>query len=190
MAIATKIVSLAELLDGGFSKSGIRKAFSRFKCERDPDVSMFLKAHAIQNEGTGASRTYLALSSDALDEDRLEVVAFVTIAVTVTDYTDIDLGRRLQIMGRVPGVQTSNFFPGYLVAQLARDDRYTHEDFDASELLPFAEEMIADAISVVGGRFAYIDCRDELVSYYERQDYESLFYDGSRGLHKLIKPLF
>ena len=93
-------------------------------------------------------------------------------------------------MGRVPGVQSSNFFPGYLVAQLARDDRYTHEDFDASVLLPLAEDMIHGAISVVGGRFAYIDCRDELVGYYERQDYESLYYDEDRELHKLIKPLF
>ena len=190
MALSVHIKPLAELLDGGFSKSSIRKAFSRFTCERDPDVSRFLKAHAIQNEGTGSSRTYLALSSEALNENRLEVVAFVTVAITVTDFTTIGVDRRLEIMGRVPGVQSSNFFPGYLVAQLARDDRYTHEDFDASSLLPLAEDMIFDAISVVGGRFAYIDCRDELVGYYERQDYESLYYDEDRELHKLIKPLF
>ena len=117
------------------------------------------------------------------------MVAFVTVAITVTDFTTIDVDRRLEIMGRVPGVQSSNFFPGYLVAQLARDDRYTHEDLDASSLLPLAEDMIFDAISVVGGRFAYIDCRDELVGYYERQDYEPHSYE-ERELHKLIKPLF
>ena len=156
MGIRVEIESLSEIIAEGFSKSGIRKAFSRFKCGRDPDVSPFLKAHAIQNEGTGASRTYLALSSDSLDGGRLQIVAFLTVAVTVTDYTDIDLGRRLQIMGRVSGVQTSNFFPGYLVAQLARDDRYSHEDFDASELLPFAEEMMRVSVGVVGGRMAYL----------------------------------
>lgn len=86
----------------------------------------------------------------------MQIVAFLTVAVTVTDYTDIDLGRRLQIMGRVSGVQTSNFFPGYLVAQLARDDRYSHEDFDASELLPFAEEMMRVSVGVAGGRMAYL----------------------------------
>ena len=190
MAVATKIVALAELLDGGVLQIRHPQGFSRFTCERDSDVSRFLKAHAIQNEGTGSSRTYLALSSEALGENRLEVVAFVTVAITVTDYTTIGVDLRLEIMGRVPGVQSSNFFPGYLVAQLARDDRYTHEDFDASVLLPLAEDMIHGAISVVGGRFAYIDCRDELVGYYERQDYESLYYDEDRELHKLIKPLF
>lgn len=42
MTAATKIVPRAELLDGGFSKSAIRKAFSRFSCERDPDASLNL----------------------------------------------------------------------------------------------------------------------------------------------------
>ena len=40
MAVSVDIKPLAELLDGGFSKSGIRKAFSRFTCERDPDVRL------------------------------------------------------------------------------------------------------------------------------------------------------
>lgn len=189
MAVKVDIKPLAELLDGGFSKSAIRKAFSRFSCERDTDVSLFLKAHAIQNEGTGASRTYLALSSDALDADRLEVVAFLTVAITVTDYTGIDLDRRLQIMGRVPGVQSANFFPGYLVAQLARDDRYTHDDFDASELLPLAEELMRVSVGAVGGRMAYLDCRDELLEYYREQGYQPLYFDKTKGLHKLTKPL-
>lgn len=190
MERAVDIKPLGGMLAEGFSKSSLRKAFSRFSCKRDPDVSFFLKAHAIQNEGTGASRTYLVLSSDALDEYRLEIVAFLTIAITVTDYTDIDMKRRLQVMGRVPGVEVANFFPGYLVAQLARDDRYTHEDFDASGLLQFAEDRMLDAATAVGGRFSYVDCRDELVGYYEGQDYERLYFDEARGLHKMIKPLF
>ena len=42
----------------------------------------------------------------------------------------------------MPGVQMSNFFPDYLVAQLARNDRYSHETFGASELLSFTEEWL------------------------------------------------
>lgn len=41
MVVDVDIKPLAELLDGGFSKSAIRKAFSRFSCERDQDVSLF-----------------------------------------------------------------------------------------------------------------------------------------------------
>ena len=49
---------------------------------------------------------------------------------------------------------------------------------------------MCDAAAAVGGRFSYIDCRDELVSYYEEQDYERLYFDEARSLHKMIKPLF
>ena len=112
MELEVDIKPLGELLAEGISKSSLRKAFSRFACDRDPDVSFFLKAHAIQNEGTGASRTYLVLSSAALDEYRLEIVAFLTLAIAVTDYTKIDVERRLQIVDRVPGIEVVNFFPG------------------------------------------------------------------------------
>lgn len=152
-------------------------------------MALFLKAHAIQNEGTGASRTYLALSSEALGEDRLEVITFVTLAIAVTDHTAIGTNRRLLVMGRVPGVETAGFFPGYLVAQLARDDRYTHDDFDAARLLPFAEGLMREAAGVVGGRLAYLDCKPELLGYYQGQDYDSLYYDEGRGLYKMVKPL-
>lgn len=189
MAIAVDIKPLGELLAEGFSKSSIRKSLARFSCERDEDVSFFLKAHAIQNEGTGASRTYLALSSKGMDEGRLEVVAFLTIAITVTDYTTVDVPQRLEIMGRVPGVETIDFFPGYLVAQLARDDLYSHDDFDASELLPFAEELMRESIRMVGGRLAYIDCKEELLGYYVEQGYDQVFYDEEKGLYKLAKSL-
>lgn len=118
MPIAVDLKPLGKLLAEGFSKSSLRKAFARFSCERDPDASRFLKAHAIQNEGTGASRTYLALSSAGMDEGRLEVVAFVTLAITVTDYSSVDIRRRLEIMGRVPGLGSLNFFPGYRLGWL------------------------------------------------------------------------
>ena len=132
----------------------------------------------------------MAASSLALDEDRIEVVAFVALAVSVAGCATVDTARRLEAMGRVPGVETSNFFPGHLVAQLARDDRCAHVDLDAGRLLPFAESMRQDAVASVGGRFAYLDCRDELVGYYESQDYERLYYDEGRGLHKMVKPLY
>lgn len=50
MPIPTTLAFLGDLLAEGFSKSNIRRAFSRFECERDADVAFFLKAHAIQNE--------------------------------------------------------------------------------------------------------------------------------------------
>ena len=190
MSLEVQVVSLGELLAKGVSKSSIRRAFSRFSCERDCDASRFLKAHAIQNEISGASRTYLVLLSDTLNnEGVLKVVAFVTLAVTATDYTSIDTVRRFEIMGRVPSLETATHFPGYLIAQLARDDRYSHEDLNAAKLLPLAEGLMRAAIRLVGGRMAYIDCKDGLLGYYAEQGYEPVYFDGDKVLYKLAKAL-
>lgn len=74
-----EVFSLSALLQSGFTKSSLRKACARLRCERDADISLFLKALSLRNEETGASRTYLVLSKKSLDEGRLEIVAFLTL---------------------------------------------------------------------------------------------------------------
>ena len=56
MAVAIKIVSLAELLDGGFSKSGIRKAFSCSMHKRGADVPLCAGSHGLSYADTVAWR--------------------------------------------------------------------------------------------------------------------------------------
>lgn len=189
MSLEVEIKPLGDLLSEGFSKASINRAFDRFECGRESDVVHFLKRRAIQNEITGASKTYLVLSSEALDENRLEVVAVLTVALTITNYESIEKERRREVMGKVPGVDTNTYFPGYLIAQLARDDRYDHNDFDASEMIVFAEELIGEAIRRVGGRTVYIDCRPSLLGYYARYGYEPIYFGEEKGLYKLVKAL-
>ena len=49
MAVSVDIKPLAELLDGGFSKSGIRKAFSRSTHERGADVPLCAGSHGFSH---------------------------------------------------------------------------------------------------------------------------------------------
>ena len=178
---------LRELLRSGVSKTSIRNALKRFECKRDGDVAFFLGTHAIQNEYSGASRTYLALEKRAFDEGALDVVAFVTLAITDTDYSGISEEDRRAILGSVPRVRSNDFFPGYLLAQLARADAYTHEDFDCSALLVFAEGLIIASSQMVGGHIVYLDCKEDLIGYYEDQGYSALYLDAETGLFKMVK---
>lgn len=178
---------LRELLSSGVSKTSIRTALKKFVCSRDRDVEFFLGTHAIQNEYSGASRTYLALEEKSFHEGKLNIVAFVTLAVTDTDYSRISDEDRRTILGSVPRLKTNDFFPGYLLAQLARADAYSHEDFDCSALLVFAEDLIESASKVVGGHIAYLDCKRGLVGYYAAQGYSVLYFDESTELYKMMK---
>lgn len=185
--MVAKLVSIGDLLASGASKSSVKRALWAFQCARNDDVVSFLRKHAVNNELNGASRTYLALDFEAMTQGRIVIVAFFTLAIAVTDYTGISAERRLEIMGHVPGIESNSYFPGYLLAQLARDDRYTRDDFNCLDLVALAEEYISEAIGYVGGRVIYLDCKKPLVSYYERQGYEVLCYDSERGLHKMLK---
>ena len=56
MAVSVDIKPLAELLDGGFSKSSIRKAFSRSTHERGADVPLCAGSHGLSHTHTVAWR--------------------------------------------------------------------------------------------------------------------------------------
>ena len=93
------------------------------------------------------------------------------------------------VLGKVPGVATRSAFPGYLIAQLARSDEFSHDDFDASMLLPFAENQFCECIRRIGGSIEYVDCREELLGYYEQQGFSELYFDEKTQLFKLFKDL-
>ena len=54
MAVSVDIKPLAELLDGGFSKSGIRKAFSCSMHKRGADVPLCAGSHGLSYADTVA----------------------------------------------------------------------------------------------------------------------------------------
>lgn len=166
--------SLRQLLDEGVPRNIIQEAFDDFNCSRNEDVENFLKNYAIANECIGASRSYLYIDYEALKNDSFTLLAFFTIAITATDYSKISKRKRRVILGNYPRVSKEDHFPGFLLAQLARDDRYTKEDFDCSNLLGIAEEMIQEAANSIGGNAIYLDCVEDLIGYYQRFGYELL----------------
>lgn len=129
----------------------------------------------------------MACDDERLAEHTLEVVVFYTIALTLVDYSGIDEEYRRQVLGNVPGYRSSASFPGYLIAQLARDDRYGHEDVSGSDLLQQAEWVVFSASQTIGGRILYLDCKDEMTSYYEDRGYSQLYFDDETCLYKMFK---
>lgn len=186
--IEVKLVSLRDLLQvDHFSKEKVKCALKSFECGRDDDVKSFLSRWAINNENNGSSRTYLALNGDLLQDGKLDIVAFFSLAITVTDYSCVETDDRKAIMGNVPGVKRNQYFPGYLLAQLARNDAYSHDDFDGVNLLAQAEALIYGASKVVGGNVVYLDCKESLKGYYERFGYRCLYFDPEKSMYKMMK---
>ena len=68
--------------------------------------------------------------------------------------------------------KSDNFVPAFLIGQLAKRTSASHGF--GRELLMQAIIHIRQAIQIVGGRLIYLDCKDELVSYYEQNGFKLL----------------
>ena len=177
-------------LQGQMKKSNpelLDKQIREFCCVKDPDVESFLKEKAIIFERSGISRTYFYVTNNGPLSD---IVAFFSVAITATDFKNIEKRHRSKILGATPYRDFHDHFGGLLVAQLARCDKYTSEDINGSELITAAEKTIEQGRVFLGGRVLYLDCKKPLVSLYEQNSYKLLQSDPySNGLYKMFKMM-
>lgn len=155
----------------------VRKTLNRFVCERDDDVALFLKEFAIERELSHDIRTYAVVDKD---NDELSIVAFFAIGIAVVEEKDHD----------DDGSFGDKQIPVFLLSQIARDDRYGHDDLDGTELLDNAEELIRRASDLVGGRAIFLDCKEDLLPYYQDRGYSFVMHDEETGLYRLAKPVY
>jgi hypothetical protein len=165
----------------------LEKQLGEFCCTKDPDIESYIRNKAISYECSGLSRTYLYLGGAGSD---VEFVAYLTLAITSVSYSDIIRSRRSKVLRGKPGRNSQDHFPGILIGQLARDDRYDGSVIDGPKMIADAENLIEVGRRTLGGMLIYLDCKNELVKFYERNGYNILFgLEPENGLYKMFKPL-
>jgi hypothetical protein len=166
------------------------RLIEEFSCSKDKQVEAYLKRDAIQFDRSNIARTYLFVNDDDECPDKSNIVAYFTLAVTVTDYSGISKSRRAKFLGNIYGRNTQDFFGGLLIAQLARNDNYGTQDVNGQELIETCEEILSDVNELVGGRVIYLDCKEPLIALYESCGYRLLQAEPfSNGLYKMMKML-
>ena len=146
-------------------------------------MTYYLNNYALKNELLGTSRNYLVFTPDG------NLAAFFTLALTAIDCSMLSNRRKKRAFGDLPALSKRTHVEGYLLAQIARDDRYTHDDIDGKELIQEAECIIKEAAGLAGGRIISLDCKEKLVTYYGNFGFEPLYYDEEKDLHKLFRCL-
>jgi hypothetical protein len=161
-----------------------------FSCKRDEDVESFLREKAIRYEAKNYARTYLIFDEESAEDSGPKIAAFFSIAITSTDYSGISKSKKSKVLGSKPGRETYDAFAGILVAQLARDDAYGSDFINGSEILNECERFIDHGREYLGGRIVYLDCRQPLISVYERSGYKLLSPEPyASGFYKMYKSL-
>lgn len=170
---AFDIWSLSDLARA-WGGSCVQEALNDFSCYHDQDPVRFLQRHALDYECAGRCRTFLVMDEGELQKGLLRVAAFFTLAMNSISFDDYR------------GVS-------FLIAQIARDRRYTHDEYSGKVILREAERLVSEACDRVGGQFIFIDCKKasgedkDLQEYYEKEGYKPFACEG--GYCKLVKRI-
>lgn len=138
------IVSLSDLYD--VAKEKVENSFLGFSW-REKDIEDFLKYKAVDYEYLGRGKTFLVLNEDYLDEGELEIIAFLTTAITAIDLSELSKSRRKKILDDHPNHLS---IPAFLIGQIGRSDRYTSEDFQGETLLKECCTTLKRAQDIIG----------------------------------------
>jgi hypothetical protein len=178
---------LRELLLSGYPRELLEQQLGEFSCARDNDIESFIHSRAIGYERAGLGRTYLYLEGTA---ENTRLAAYITIAITSVDYTEVSRSRRKKVLHSKPGRASQNNFPGLLIAQLARDDKYDGSVIDGAKLIADAEDLIEIGRRTLGGMLIYLDCKEQMIKFYQRNGYELISStEPVHGLYKMFKLL-
>ncbi len=151
------VKEIRKLLENKIDETSLMEVFSFFNCSKDPDISNFLINNAIEFEKKRIARTYLII-----DDINGKIKGFVSIALKSLDTAhDLSNSQRKKILKH----SSEDNIACYLIGHLCRDDA-TEKGF-GKELLEIAISYIKTASNIVGGRLVYLDCKQELMGYYE-----------------------
>lgn len=155
------IVALASLNDERYSTLQVRvlERLAEFECSRSEHLQKFARGGVANYEAHGHSRTYVAITP--CEPSDIDVAGFFTIGMTSLDLTQASNSARTKLMGNIPLEVTG----AYSIAELARSDRYTAAQLPGSVLLDEAKAKVAQARSLVAGRFLVVDAQEVV---YER----------------------
>ncbi|MCL1905040.1 MAG: hypothetical protein FWG19_02825 [Methanomassiliicoccaceae archaeon] len=155
----------------------VSEKLSRFSCERDRDVELFLKEKAIVQEKKHISRTYLIFTADT----KTELMAYFTIAISNMDVADLQCEDKIRKKMNINKGVAQN----YLLGQLGKRD-------DAEKGLgEFAIEQAVDRILTanlnVGCRVIRVDCKTSLLKYYTENGFVFARHNKDNDLMQMIR---
>jgi len=152
----------------------LRDAFSLFCCDKDDDITDFIRNKAVEYEKRDKSRTYIYFDEGCLQETgKLKIVGFFSIAMKTLKIPVIDTMTKTlrKRFGNISDEDRN--LVAFLIGQLGRDTSYSKDILDGKRMLQDCYDLIASARDIIGGRLILLDCKptEKLCAYYEEEGY-------------------
>ena len=176
----------------------LSQVLSSFSCERDEDIENFLHSRAVEFEKLSKARTYLICDEEQISKeefylDQLKIYGYVAIALKILSVPEEWSNRKRKeldgLSAKIHGEPIKDF-SCYLIGQLSRNSKVSHDSISGKDLLQMAYDVIAAAVDAVGGRYMMIECREEkkLVDFYLANGFEEI-QRSSDGTHIMVQMI-
>lgn len=185
------VISLGDLLLK-YNAAEINEYFRQFNCEREKDLQIFLQEKAITYENAGTGRTYLFLDKEELEKKEFKIIGFFTISQTSVDISAMSKKKKRKVLGSsVPGRDSLDSFPAFLIGQLGRNDSYDSKQLPGHYLLHECYLQLREANKLLGGEHVILECRECMFSkFYNNQGFKLIADDTNKdGLYTLYNRI-
>lgn len=177
------LYSMYELMDKSGDAESIRAGLQGFRCRHSSDAASsvregpnwYLQNQAVADQISRRCSTYLVLDNDEFSRGCVEIMGYFTISLGSLDLDQVETSAALKglLSGPNNGISGSHV-PVYMLAQLACSEKTQSDTMNGAALLVFAEEMVKQVSSVVGGSLICLQCNDQLVKYYTCHGYRKI----------------
>jgi len=155
------------------NKDELSSMLSEFRCSRNKDSEYFLKKIALKHEAKDISRTYLII------DDEMKIRGYYTLALKCLGLQDPDLDPSvIDSMNLKDGIAQA-----YLIGQLARSDGA--EKGLGRKMIAAALERFSEGKEMFGCRMVRLDCKDELIGYYESFGFQLIRKNYEKDLNQM-----
>ncbi|MBR7152865.1 MAG: hypothetical protein IKD00_03865 [Candidatus Methanomethylophilaceae archaeon] len=163
------VMALSELISL-YQERDLDAILSEYRSVRESDTEDFLHIKAIPMEKRDLSRTFIAMTPD------MRILGYVSLSIKCMRIPDDTLLSR-NVQRQINVDSRTGVAQSYLIGQLSRS-------VDApkglgAELIRVAMRRIQNSKMNVGCRMVRLDCRDELVPYYQGQGFRMVAHDGN-----------
>lgn len=166
-----------------------RDAISLFCCNRDNDITDFIRNKAVEYEKRDKCRTYIFFDNEyMLVSGKLKIVGYFSIAiktmkVPVLETMSHNLRKKLGNLS-----DKDQNLVVYLIGQLGRDTSYSKDDLDGTQMIQACYGLIESARDIVGGRIILVECKPikKVCKIYEDEGFIDITEDGD-GLKQYIR---
>lgn len=211
--MSIEIVSLADLLHEDVSEDSIMTILKEFKTLPDyrtgdtNDVEKFLLENSIQYQKMGLATTHLVFSTY---KGNSVLVGYFSIAnkplvLNSRAYNNLSKTqqKRFSKVGyRLRGEdgkqrKSDLIIPSFLIGQVGKnyaEEALKTKSINGFNLVALAEEMIKEAVSMVNGKYIWLECQpnEKLLKFYQNSGYNQVadYQDQHNQLCIFVKKIF